>query len=162
MASWKDKLASRARRKAKFSRRAMMKVGLASAGGALAARQGIGEVAADNGGNLSLGDVDGLPPSPISTPWSWPMPQLQLRQATAKLVRPANAPNPLMYLKEPVGALNPPPKGYTWTHGALPGQNGLGQTAHKLFSVNADGTFGPGEFGNYPPGPNVPSAFTLN
>jgi len=48
-------------------------------------------------------------------------------------------------IKQPVAALNPPPAGFTWTHATLQ------KTDHKLFSVNANGTFSPGAYGNYPP-----------
>src|SRR5712692_7913366 len=130
MAGWRNKLALMARwsrrrlAQAKLGRRDMMKLGLAAVGGALAARPGIGPAAADN---VSLDSIDGIAPSPISIPFIDDMPQLQLA------------------VKNWVKALNPPPASFTWTHGTLQ------KTDHKLFSVNPDGTFGPGAFGDYPP-----------
>jgi FtsP/CotA-like multicopper oxidase with cupredoxin domain len=133
MASWRSKLAllgqwkRRRIAEAKLNRRQMLRLGLVAAGGAIAARQGIGGPAAADDGSLNA--IDGISPSPISVPFSADLPQLQA----------------VNRLKQPVAALNPAPAGFTWTHGTLQ------KTDHKLFSVNPDGTFGPGAFGNYPP-----------
>src|ERR1700730_99981 len=103
MASRHSKLAliwQRQRRRiaeAKWSGRQLLRLGIVAAGGAIAAKQGIGSLAAAGDGSLNA--IDGVPPSPISVPFSADLPQLQ---ATNRL-------------KQPVAALNPTPAGFTWT-----------------------------------------------
>src|SRR5947209_1919975 len=108
MADWQSKLrilSTRSRQKladvretalATLTRRRLMGAGLAAAGGALAVRQGVGRAAADE----TLNIVDGVAPSPISTPFSADMPQVQ----AARPGQPA-----ALRVKVPVSALNPPP-----------------------------------------------------
>src|SRR5882672_1875006 len=110
------------------NRRMVIKLGLASAGGALLVGRGRRARADDGSDNV-------VPPSPISVPFSTDLPISTVKQPRYDLTDPAH----------PRGTpLSPPPAGYTWTHGTLE------RTPHKLWS-NADGTVGAGAFGNYPP-----------
>lgn len=87
MSNWRHKLALTAQRnrreivKANLSRRDMMRMGLLTAGGSLVIKQGLSARWAwadqGNGSNLTLTEVQGMPPSPpIQHPFIQEMPRL--------------------------------------------------------------------------------------
>jgi FtsP/CotA-like multicopper oxidase with cupredoxin domain len=144
MASWQSRLHDflvRNRReiakageavKARLSRRQLMRAGLVTAGGALVVQQSLVKRAL---ADATLNIVDGIPPSPISVPFSADLPQPQLAVKTAAY--DLTNPNKKLQGKQ----LYPAPDGYSWTHGATV------RTPQQLFSVDPKGKY----VGAYPP-----------
>jgi FtsP/CotA-like multicopper oxidase with cupredoxin domain len=115
--------------RARLSRRQLMRAGIVGAGGALAAKQGIGTRAL---ADATLNIDGGGGPSPITLEFVTPMPELQkaVKQPAFDLAHPDKGMQ-----------LSPAPNGFTWTHGATV------RTPQQLFSVDANGNF----IGAYPP-----------
>jgi FtsP/CotA-like multicopper oxidase with cupredoxin domain len=138
MAGWKEKLALTAQRnrqeiiKAKLNRREMMRLGLLTAGGALVVKQGLS--------SRAFADDNNSPPSPPVTPWLQPMPILPIKAAIdpTKMTAGPDGPNG-------VPTILTPPDNTSLIDGATQ------RVPQQFFSVNEDGSFGPGPSGSFIP-----------
>jgi hypothetical protein len=149
MAGGREKLALTAQKnrreivKANLSRREMMRMGLLTASGSLVVKQGLSARwawadGAPDGSDLTLTEVQGIdgPPSPPSVPYIQELPRLPIQQTVAA--------NQLTAGAEGHQILRGP-------DGTSVVNEGTQRVPQQFFSVNPDGTLGPGPSGNFPP-----------